>query len=98
MGCCNKRKKAKTKNLLENQNILLNSLKQKRIMSKVNPKELTNKKLNDYHLKTHMLYAGNIKRLPDSKQFVNSIVSLHDKFVKEMLSRGIKHNSPLRKV
>ena len=98
MGCCNKKKRVKTKNLVETQSFILNSVKQLNVLKDSKPKDLPNKKLNDYHLKTHMLYAGNIKRRPLNKKFINSIVSLHDEFVKEMLNRGMKHNSPLKKV
>jgi hypothetical protein len=45
-----------------------------------------------------MLYAGAVLRRPVNKPFVNSTVALHDKFVEEMLNRGIKHNTPLKKV
>lgn len=83
---------------METQSFLLNSVKQLKVLKNSKPKDLENKKLNDYHLKTHMLYAGNIKRRPLNKEFINSIVSLHDEFVKEMLKRGMKHNSPLKKV
>ena len=62
------------------------------------PSSLKSKTLLDYHKKTHMLYAGNIKRKPVNKEFVNSIVDLHDKFVAEMLKRGMKHTSPLKKI
>lgn len=98
MSCCNKTKRARTKNLMETQSFLLNSVKQLNVLKNSNPEDLPNKKLGDYHLKTHMLYAGNIKKRPMNKKFINSIVTLHDEFVKEMLKRGMKHNSPLNKV
>jgi hypothetical protein len=61
------------------------------------PAKLSNKSLNDRHRKTHMLYGSAVKRkLP--KDFINSIVDLHDGFVKEMLNRRMKHNTPLKKV
>jgi len=62
------------------------------------PSSLTPKTLLDYHRKCHMLYQGNIKRKPINKQFINSIVDLHDSLVKEMLKRKMKHTSPLKKV
>jgi uncharacterized protein YbgA (DUF1722 family) len=62
------------------------------------PSTLQNAQLLDYHRKTHMLYAANIKREPVNKKFVNYIVSLHNKFVKEMLKRGMNHNTPLEKI
>jgi hypothetical protein len=62
------------------------------------PSELENQTLLDYHRKCHMLYAGNIKRNPPNKQFINSLVSYHDRLVKEMLKRGMKHNTPLKKI
>jgi len=62
------------------------------------PADLENKTLNDYHRKTHMLYAGNMKRNPPNKQFINSLASYHDSLVKEMLKRGMKHNTPLKKI
>ena len=69
----------------------------KNMRSKV-PTALSNSLLLDYHRKTHMLYSGNVKRTPVNKAFVNSIVDLHDKFVEEMLRRGMKHNTPLKKI
>jgi len=62
------------------------------------PRKLNNQLLQDYHRKTHMLYAGNIKRTPVNKKFINLIVDLHDEFVKEMLKRKINHNTPLKKI
>ena len=64
----------------------------------LDPKDLGNKTLIEYHRKTHMLYAGNIKRDPPNKQFINSIVTYHDRLVKEMLKRNFKHNTPLKKI
>lgn len=98
MACCKKAKRARVKNLMETQSFVTNSLKFLKSMKDVKPKDLENKKLNDYHLKTHMLYAGNIKRRPINKPFINSIVKLHDEFVKEMVKRKMKHNSPLKKI
>ena len=63
-----------------------------------NPRKLNDKLLLEYHRKCHMLYAGNIKRRPVNKKFINSIVDLHNKFVKEMTKRGMNHNSLLKKV
>lgn len=63
-----------------------------------NPKKVSNSYLLDVHRKTHMLYAGNIKHKPPNKDFINSIVDLHDQVVKEMLSRNMKHNTPLEKI
>lgn len=54
--------------------------------------------LLDYHRKTHMLYTGATKRNPPNKVFVNSIVTLHDRIVKEMLKRNFKHTTPLKKI
>jgi hypothetical protein len=62
------------------------------------PSKLENQTLLDYHRKTHMLYAGNVKRDPPNKQFINSIVSFHDRLVKEMLKRNMKHTTPLKKI
>ena len=62
------------------------------------PSSLTPNQLLDFHRKTHMLYEGNIKRKPVNKSFVNSIVDLHNKFVKEMQRRGMNHNTPLKKI
>jgi hypothetical protein len=68
------------------------------IMQGKNPALLNDKLLLDYHKKTHMVYAGVVLRRPANKPFVNSTVALHDKFVEEMLNRGMKHNTPLNKV
>ena len=61
-------------------------------------KSLTNRQLLDYHRKCHMLYSGNIKRKPTNKEFINSIVDLHDMIVKEMKRRKLNHTSPLKKL
>lgn len=62
------------------------------------PSSLDDKLLLDYHRKCHMLYEGAMKHKPPNKQFVNQVVSMHDSFVKEMLKRGMKHTSPLKKI
>jgi len=61
-------------------------------------RKLSNPLLLEYHRKCHMLYGGAIKRQPPNVSFINEIVSLHDRFVKEMLRRNMKHNSPLKKL
>lgn len=59
---------------------------------------LNNPLLLDYHRKTHMLYTSVMSRRPVNKDFVNRIVKIHDKYVAEMLKRGIQHNTPLKPV
>ena len=97
-ACCGRNRKPKTKNLLEQPTFVKNSLKLLTTLKDVKPSKLKNKTLIDYHMKTHMLYSGNIKRRPINKTFINTIVTLHDNFVKEMLKRKMKHNTPLNKV
>ena len=98
MACCNKRrvaqrlKEAQQRVAEANQIVLFRSLRDK------NPPSLSDQLLLDYHRKTHMLYAGAVSRCPLNKPLVNSIVDLHDNFVKEMLARRMKHNTPLKKV
>lgn len=98
MGCCGKSKRTKVKRLLEEPDFLKNSLKLLKSFKDTNPMELKNKTLLDYHRKTHMIYADNIKRRPTKKTFINAIVKLHNKFVKEMEKRNVKHTSPLNKI
>ena len=74
------------------------SLVMMKAMKDVNLSDLSNQQLLDYHRKCHMLYSGNMAHRPLNKQFINSIVDLHDRIVKEMLKRGLKHNTPLKKV
>lgn len=59
------------------------------------PSGLDNKVLLDYHRKCHMLYAGNTARPNPNKKFLSDVVRAHDKIVKEMLKRGMHHNTPL---
>lgn len=77
---------------------LKNSIKVFKSLKDDNPKKLNNSQLSDYHRKTHMLYAGNIKRRPVNKDFINAVVSYHNRLVKEMLKRKMKHNTPLEKI
>jgi len=78
--------------------IFKNSLKLFSAMKDADLTKIDRQLLLDYHRKTHMLYAANIKHTPPNKSFINLIVELHDRFVKEMLKRNIKHNTPLRKI
>lgn len=64
----------------------------------VDLKKVNNKTLLDLHRKCHMLYMANIRHKNLNKEFLNSIVVFHDKIVKEMLKRNMKHSSPLKKV
>lgn len=77
---------------------LKNSIKLFAAFRDLDPKDLGDKTLIEYHRKTHMLYAGNVKRKAPNKQFINSIVDYHDRLVKEMLKRGFNHNTPLKKI
>ncbi len=95
MPCCRKRRlvaEARRRSLEENDKKKFKSMRDK------NPALLNDKLLVDYHRKTHMIYAGAIIRKPLNKPSINVVVDLHDKFVEEMLNRGIKHNTPLNKV
>jgi len=95
MACCGKKRRvAEARRRVLEQN---NKKNYKSIQDK-NPALLNDKLLLDYHKKTHMLYAGAVLRKPVNKPFVNSTVALHDKFVEEILNRGMKHNTPLKKV
>jgi hypothetical protein len=67
-------------------------------LKEARPSSLNSKLLLDYHMKTHMIYAGAIKRNPPNKPFINSIVDIHNNFAKEIVKRGMKHNTPLKKV
>jgi len=67
-------------------------------MKDENLSQLPNQRLLDYHRKSHMLYSGNMAHRPINKPFINSVVDLHNRIVKEMLKRGMKHNTPLKKV
>jgi len=95
MPCCNKKRRVMEarRRMTEQKN--LNKYK---MMKDKNPTLLNDKLLVEYHKKTHMLYAGAIARRPVNKPFVNSTVSLHDKFAEELLNRGMKHNTPLNKI
>ena len=96
MPCkCSKKRKSK---YMQRRLFEIEQFKIFRNMRSKLPKSLSRQILLDYHRKTHMLYEGNIKRKPINKEFVNSIVDLHDKFVKEMLQRGISHKTPLKRV
>ena len=95
MPCCGKKRRVMEarRRMFEQKN-----LNQYKSMQGKNPALLNDKLLLDYHKKTHMLYAGAVTRKPANKPFVNSMVALHDKFVTEMLDRGMKHNTPLKKI
>lgn len=97
MSCCH-RKPQQVKAISEKQQEALLSLKILKSFMDAKPSKLSDKVLLDYHKKTHMLYAGNVNRNPPNKNFINSIVDLHDKFVKEMLRRKMNHNTPLQKI
>ena len=75
-----------------------NSLKFLRLFKGIKISDLKDKNLLDYHKKTHMLYAGNIKRIPINKKLINEIVYMHNKFVKEMKKRKFNHKTPLKKI
>ena len=79
-------------------NFTSNSTHMFKAMIDSKPKKLNDRLLQDYHRKCHMLYAGNITRMPVNRTFINSIVDLHDRLVKEMLDRGMNHNTPLKKI
>ena len=98
MACCGKKKRPQVRRVVEGQSALRNSLKYLTIFKNFKPKLLADKLLIDYHMKTHNLYKGNTNRHPVNKLFINAIVSYHNKFVKEMIKRNIKHITPLNTV
>lgn len=98
MACCQKRRKQQVKRLMQRRLFESETLK---ILARLKGKAPTTLKTNlllDYHRKTHMLYKGALKHKPPNKKFVNQIVSIHDEYVKEMLKRGMKHTTPLKKI
>lgn len=99
MPCrCSSKKKAKLTEQMQRRLLETEMFKIVMNMKDKVPTSLKDKQLLDYHKKTHMLYAGNIKRKPVNRAFVNSVVDLHNRFVEEMLKRGMKHNTPLKKI
>lgn len=99
MGCgCSSKKKEKLTKEMQRRLLETEQFKITMSMRGTVPASLKDKQLLDYHKKAHMLYEGNISRKPLNKPFVNSMVDLHDKFVSEMLKRGMKHNTPLQKI
>lgn len=95
MPCCGKKRRVME---ARRRVVEQNNLKQYKSMKGKNPSLLNDKLLLDYHKKTHMLYAGAVARKPVNRPFANSMVALHNKFVEEMLNRGMKHNTPLEKI
>lgn len=85
------------RNLLTELNLLQSAAKLKDY-NKASTKKLAKNTLFDYHRKTHMLYGSATKRKPINEKFVNELVDLHDMFVDEILRRGFKHNTPLKKI
>ena len=72
-------------------------------MWKVSPKKLCDRHLLGEHVEMHM-FAGNVKRKKNISGYVrkglveiNNIKKRHDELAKEMLLRGFKHKSPLKK-
>jgi hypothetical protein len=98
MGCCGEKRKQKLRRLMQKRLLESDMLKVTKSMKSKIPSSLKTPILLDYHRKTHMLYKGNITRKPPNKDFINSIVNLHNNLVEEMLKRRIKHNTPLSKV
>ena len=71
-------------------------------MWKVNVKKLCNKHLLGEHVEMHM-FAGSIKKGNSIKGYietglveVHNIKKRHDEIAKEMLRRGMNHQSPLK--
>jgi hypothetical protein len=80
---------------MEADKFLIRSINVLKTFMDKNPSSLDKKVLGDYHRKTHMLYAGNSTRKNPNKKFLALVVRSHDKLVKEMLKRGMRHNTPL---
>jgi hypothetical protein len=97
MGCCGKTNRESVTKILKSQKTLRSTVKLLEGIYNVNPSQLNKRKLLDYHMKTHMLYSANTKRKPINITLVNKIVLYHNKFADEMIKRGMKHNTPLRK-
>ncbi|MGD2072714.1 MAG: hypothetical protein PVG65_04420 [Candidatus Thorarchaeota archaeon] len=77
---------------------LVQNLAKIKELTPLSVKKLPNPLLLDYHRKTHMLYSSAIKRIPPNKEFINTIINIHDLIVKEMLKRKLKHTTPLKKI
>lgn len=100
MSCCKKKldeakqlRKQTMLRLLEVEDLkAFNNFKGKEVTS------LTNPLLLDYHRKTHMMYSSAMGRRPTNKEFINRIAGLHDRYVEEILKRGMQHNTPLKKI
>jgi len=103
MACCGKRRavrRAAKARLNESQQKLIEvqQVRALKLLKNKEPSTLPPKLLVEYHRKTHMLYSGAMKRKPQNKPFINSIVDAHDQYVRELLKRGMKHNTPLKKI
>jgi len=100
MACCNKKsdeikqlRKLTMLRLLEVEDLkVFNNFKGKDVTS------LTNPLLLDYHRKTHMLFASASGRRPINQAFIDRIIVIHNRYVDEILKRGMTHSTPLKKI
>jgi len=95
MACCQKRRKAQVKKLMNRRIFEAESYKLLRNLKEKDPSTLQDILLNSFHLKTHKLYKGAVKHKPPNKKFINHVVSLHNEYVAEMKKRGLKHDTHL---
>ena len=98
MTCCGRKKSTKVKKLKEEPTVLKHSLKILQTYKDADLTTFNQKLLKDHHIELHKLYAKTIKRRPINKTFINTIVQIHNVFVKEMKVRNIKHSTPLNKL
>jgi len=96
MPCCHKRRKAQVIKLVQRRifesdsHTIIKNLK-------VNaPSILNDQKLVNTHTKIHSLYSKAIKFNPPNKKFINNVVSIHNRYVEEMIKRKMKHTSPIK--
>jgi len=58
--------------------------------------ELSTQTLLTLHKQLHKSYTNLLRIKPKPENAIKIIVQSHDEYVKELLTRGIKHNTPLK--
>lgn len=98
MACCQKKRKAKTKQLMNRRIFETEGFSMMKHLRRNPPSVVQDQLLLNYHIRSHTLYEKAIKFKPPNKAFIHQVVEMHDEFVRELLKRRVNHKTPLQRI
>ena len=98
MSCCMKRRKEQVERIIERRNFEGKTTKFLIELKNISFSSIDKDILFEYHRKCHKVYKKAMSFKQPNTKFVNQVVMTHERLMKELLKRGVRHDTYLEKI